>query len=81
MHAADIRAPITVEEARRVVEYIRSVAGDDEVAHALEDALRAVVLQTIADTVTLAKTDRHDVAELARVALSTSELDFSRWCA
>lgn len=65
---------MTVEELRKRVEYLIENCGDDEGAHSNEDELRADVLQAIAD-------GHPDAQELARLALRTSEADFSRWYA
>jgi hypothetical protein len=68
---------LTLAEAKARVEEIRSAARDDERAHELEDALRRDALKIIArGDLTPA-----DAAKLARVALSTEALKFSRWCA
>jgi hypothetical protein len=57
------------------VEQIKSVAGDDEVAHGKEDALHQEVLRAIAEGVA------ENPAECARIALTTSDINFARWCA
>ncbi len=49
-------------------------ASDDEVAHAAEDNLRERVLRAIALT-------SGNAAALAKAALATSSVRFSRWCA
>jgi hypothetical protein len=49
---------------------------DSEVAHGQEDDLHRDVLQWVADNCT-----DHNCSILARQALKTCELDFSRWCA
>ncbi|HEY3495336.1 MAG TPA: hypothetical protein VGK73_11645 [Polyangiaceae bacterium] len=51
-----------------------AMAGDDEKAHALEDALFVEVLQAIA------KGSRNGKA-LAETALKSNALSFERWCA
>lgn len=65
---------ITVEEALTRVQDIRDMAGDDEVAHSSEDALRDDVLVAIAS-------GSPDAGELARIALQTGKIRFARWCA
>ena len=65
---------MTPEEAQERVESIRSIRGDDEAAHSAEDRFRADVLEAIANG------SPHAV-ELARIALTTGEIDFARWCA
>lgn len=49
--------------------------GDDEMAHSAEDALTNHVLEGIASG------KCPDPVKYAKLALSTSELSFSRWCA
>lgn len=65
---------ITAEEARAAVDGIRLIAHDDEAAHSHEDDLRHAVLIAIA-------AGSEEWRELARIALSTSDIDFARWCA
>lgn len=63
-----------VEDVRRAVARIERASVDDEQAHAMEDALRDRVLRAIARG--------HEApAELAREALQTSRVEFSRWYA
>lgn len=71
MTPADVENKLAdlVREARRGGRW------DNEVAHAMEDALRADVLAAIADGICT------DPAECARLALSTDDLDFCRWFA
>lgn len=65
---------MTALEVAKRVEAIRAVADDEEQAHAMEDALRDVVLQAIAS-------GAENAAELAREVLRTGGIEFSRWCA
>jgi hypothetical protein len=64
--------PVTADDIRQLVEGVRLIAHDDEAAHQEKDELRRFVLQTIAD-------GHDDPAALAREALATAEIDFSRW--
>jgi hypothetical protein len=67
---------MTVLGVKRAVTKIRDLAGyDDESAHAREDELWADVLEAIAS----GKGD--PPADLARAALATREIAFSRWYA
>lgn len=59
---------------RARVEEIREVAWDDEMAHEREDALRSEVLRAIADGSCV------NPQECAQIALTTSEIEFKRWC-
>lgn len=67
---------MTLTEARARVEAIRDFAetGDDEAAHAREDALHVDVLAWIALNGDEAS------RELAKVALRTHDIVFGRWC-
>jgi hypothetical protein len=72
---------MTIEGAEGFIEAIKNEANvqhDDESAHALEDEFHMAVLATIAapdfDNIAHAK-------ELCRLAVSTHEINFSRWCA
>ena len=65
---------MTKQELLDRIEEIRNVAHDDEVAHGSEDSLHRDVLQAIAD-------GADNAATLARLALTTSDIEFCRWCA
>lgn len=68
---------MTTKEARDAVEALRSLSGDDEVAHVHEDRLRADVLRAIASGEVVGDAAR----DLAAIALSTDDIEFARWCA
>ena len=61
------------EEVQRRIEIIRAAAGDPEGAHVDEDMLFTDVLEAIAAGTC------EDPTECARLALTTSEIDFPRW--
>lgn len=63
---------MTVQDIEQRIEEMKTY--DDEVAHRSEDAMREEVLEAIAN-------GAPNAAELARAALKSSELDFSRWTA
>lgn len=66
---------LTAEQVQAELDAIRAIAAhDDEGAHIAEDALYRKVLEAIADGAENAPT-------LARLALKTGEIDFSRWYA
>lgn len=65
---------MNVQEIKDEVEAIRADASDDERAHGNEDVLHQRVLRAIAD-------GADNAPELAREALRTLDIDFSRWCA
>ena len=70
---------MTLDEVKAVVERIRDGNPgpdflDHEDLHALEDQLHGDVIRAIAD-------GAEDAAALAREALKTTELKFSRWYA
>ena len=65
---------MNVEYVLEVVEKIRNISGDDEVAHSLEDALYLEILQHIAD-------GGRNGKKLAEAALKAHDIDFARWCA
>ena len=66
---------MTIDEVKNYIAQIKACQHDDEVAHSKEDALRADVLAAIADGTC------EDPRECARLALTTDDLDFCRWCA
>lgn len=54
---------------------VQNVKGDDETAHSLEDALYIAVLEEIAEN------GHPEAASLAKEALKTQKMTFSRRCA
>ena len=66
---------ITRLDIRKKVGEIAKIMDDDEGAHAKEDALRKLVLKTIATS----NTD--DPIGICMEALKTRKLKFARWCA
>lgn len=64
------------QEIVKAVEHIKLVSsqGDDEEAHYEEDALRNKFISYLAE-----RSD--NIGELAKIILSTKDLDFSRWYA
>lgn len=65
---------MTIKQVELALKEIARVANDDERAHGMEDRLHQEVLQAIAD-------GAPNAAELARLALKTSDINFARWCA
>ncbi len=65
------------DEVEARVRAIRDAAGDDECAHAMEDALYADVLAAIAS----GDVEADDVAEIAGAVFATRDIQFERWCA
>ena len=68
---------MTRKDILQRIESIKQIKDNDERAHSAEDRLRADVLLEISR----GHMDAGDMAELASLALSTSEIDFCRWCA
>jgi tellurite resistance protein len=66
---------MTSKDVKARIAKIEKMRGDSEVAHSEEDSLRAAVLKAIADGTA------EDAREMARLALTTSEISFARWCA
>lgn len=62
-------------EIKKRVKEIKGVAWDDERAHSWEDKLWEDVLRAIANE------DVDNPYTLAKEALKTKKIDFSRWCA
>lgn len=63
-----------IKQVKDLVEYIKTIAHDDERAHSMEDALHEDVLTAISCGAT-------NGIELATEALKTKEIQFNRWCA
>lgn len=66
---------MTIDEIKKRINEIRERSGDDESAHGLEDKLYYDILVSIAD----GSTD--DAQGIAREAIKTQAIRFSRWCA
>jgi len=65
---------ISVAGVEAEIARLRDLAWDDEQAHSIEDSIRAAVLAAIA-------AGHPDTVELAKLALSTKDIEFHRWCA
>ena len=63
-----------IKEIEAFIEQIKRSAGDDEIAHSMEDALREDFIEYIA-------TRKDSLGDKARLILTTNEIDFARWCA
>lgn len=61
---------VSIKRAIEIIKIIGEDDGDDEVAHAMERELHEQVLAELSET-----------SELAKEALKTKDLDFSRWFA
>lgn len=66
---------MTPDLVRSRIADIAASAGDFEAAHGMEDDLRADVLNAIATW------DIEDGIECARLAMTTSDIEFPRYCA
>lgn len=73
----------SLDDVRKELEELTKAAdpetgsGDDESLHSWEDGLREMVLEAIAE----GRLSGADAQEGARLALSTKDLVFHRWCA
>ena len=67
---------MTLEHIKTRIAHIKSTRDDDEHAHCEEDQLRKEFI----DYVRVAPNDPQ-LAEKAALVLSTTNLDFARWCA
>ena len=65
---------MNLEEAEMCVLDIKKASHDPERAHSKEDDLHIAVLKAIVE-------GHKDVAQLARIALETLDIEFSRWYA
>lgn len=66
---------MTPAEVQKMVDHLARPCGDDETLHAEEDQIHRDVLEAIA----MGKA--RNARECARIALTTRDLDFSRWYA
>ncbi len=67
---------MTYSEIRDLVEDIEESKDDPEKAHCREDELREKFLEYLLNQI-----DDKDLKEKIGLVLSTSEIDFARWCA
>lgn len=67
---------VTEEQVLAMIAEITRLRGDDESQHSIEDDMRKKVLRAIA-----AGIDPETARRLAKLALSTEDLHFARWCA
>lgn len=68
-------ASLTPERVQEEVEYIKTIAGDDEAAHGAEDYLWSQVIEAIATN----RLSGSDAQRAALYALQTRDVKFSRW--
>lgn len=66
---------MTVDDVNVAVAHIAATAGDAEAAHSDEDRLYLSVLREIA-----ARSTCKESRALARAAIKTQDVKFSRWC-
>jgi hypothetical protein len=66
---------MTIAQIQERIQDIKATAGDDEMAHSLEDVLREDFIRYVSTY------EDESLAVAARLVLSTSEMDFHRWCA
>jgi len=68
---------ITIEDLNKDIESLKRMCDDDEAAHGFEDAIRGRILESFS------KYDYtpQEIKDISNLALSTSDLDFARWCA
>ncbi len=65
----------TEEFVQQYLNYIKQIAYDDEVAHSREDKLHQAVLSYIAEGKIV------DPMLCAKLALTSQNIEFARWCA
>ena len=68
---------LTKEIAIKEVDYIRSIASNDESAHSDEDSLHYWFICCVA----AGMYEKEEAIEVANIVKSTSEIDFARWYA
>lgn len=71
---------MTLKEIEARIFHIHEIRGDDEMAHSEEDKLRDDFITYIASLSCLSDELAY-LPEKARLVLTTSEIEFSRWCA
>jgi len=66
---------MTIQDIEKNIEHLKQISGDDEAAHSYEDSMREGFLEFVA-TSTI-----EPYAGMARLLLTTNNIDFNRWCA
>ena len=66
---------MTLRDIKVAISKIQEIRGNDEAARAMEDGLHRAVLQCVADHAS------EPLKSLAKEALKTEDIDFSRGCA
>lgn len=66
---------VNVSDIQSMLDEIKAESGDPEVAHCTEDDMHFALLQAIADGTC------ENPQECARLALTSTDIDFPRWCA
>ena len=67
---------MNMDSIEEKIQKIRDRAGDDESQHSMEDGLREAFIKYVADQDVFGK-----LSEMAKLVLTTNEIDFERWCA
>lgn len=67
---------MSIKDIQNRIQKIKDCAGDDEVAHGLEDDLNQDFIEYVSHT-----PYDNDLAEKAKLVLSVGEIRFARWCA
>ena len=65
---------MSIEEIKKALSMIEAANGDDEAQHSLEDELYAGFVEHISQ-------GQSEYAEMAKLILTTKQMDFARWCA
>ena len=65
---------LTIIDVEKKIQEIKDAEYDDEKAHVLEDQLYKAVLEAVVE-------GDPDAKIMAEMALTTQDVDFSRWCA
>jgi hypothetical protein len=63
-----------MEEIQKMIDDIKHEATDDERAHSDEDTLRKNFIAFVGER-------KDKLGEMARLVLTTDNIDFARWCA
>ena len=64
----------TVAEAEHYIRKLRAMSNDPEAAHSMEDKIHIAALKAVVE-------ENPEAKAIARIALETLKLHFSRWCA
>lgn len=69
---------LTVDIAKKEVQFIDSIKLDDEAAHSIEDDLYSLFIECVSENM---YETIEEMQQVAKEILKTKDIEFARWCA